>query len=753
MSWLRSLANFVHGLDEAVERVSEVVREQVSPLVSEVAARLDDALEKTGRDLVVVSRERSGELDERWQRFMVERVDPLFGQSRTEHLDAMGGLQISKHEEILNRRIGHTALYLVAIVVGGAVAPASLYVIVPLSFTMALPAYEMAIQSVRKQKRVTYHVISALNVTAIWLGGLYTPAIAAALFFYMAEKLLVVTQDRSHKGIVEVFGNHPRSVWVLIDGVEVERPFEAIEPGDVVVVMAGGHMPVDGTIVDGIASIDQQMLTGEAQPVEKLVGDTVYASTLVLAGRVAVRVEKAGEETVAAKIGDVLNSTASYQLDLQSRGSKLAHDAALPTLVLSGLALGTVGPMGALAVLNSSFGVTVRISGPITMLNLLNIAADNAILLKDGRSLELLSEVDTVLFDKTGTLTISQPHVTTIHCVGAHDEQSLLRFAAAAEHRQSHPIAQAILAEAETRGLELPDIEQSRYEVGYGIRVELAEHTIQVGSDRYMTRSGITIPSAILEQRDLCERQGHSLVMVAVDDALAGAIELQPTIRPEAAAVLAALRERGLKLVVISGDQEEPTRRLAEALEIDRFFANVLPEGKAALVEQLQAEGRSVCFVGDGINDSIALKRANVSVSLRGATTVATDTAQVVLMQESLEKLPMLFGFADDMERALKAGNTAGMVPGVINVAGVFLAGWGYYHALALNIISMSTAMGIAVYPRFKYATPAAESPARERELERPPSEARDVEPDSKVIIENAPSAGACAGAAPAPTS
>lgn len=731
MSWLRSLLNFVHELDETVERVSRVVREHVSPVVAEAATRLDDAIAEAHDDLVVISRERSQELDDRWQRFIVERVDPLFGQSRTEHLDAMGGLQISKHEELLNRRIGHTALYLAAIVVGGALAPATLYVIVPLSFTMALPAYEMAIQSVRKQRRVTYHVISAINVTAIWLGGLYTPAIAAALFFYMAEKLLVVTQDRSHKGIIEVFGNHPRTVWMLIDEVEVERPFEAIQPGDVVVVMAGGHMPVDGTIVDGIASVDQQMLTGEAQPVEKSVGDTVYASTLVLAGRVAVRVERAGEETVAAKIGDVLNSTASYQLDLQSRGSKLAHDAALPTLALSGLALITVGPMGALAVLNSSFGVTVRISGPITMLNLLNIAADNAILLKDGRSLELLSSVDTVLFDKTGTLTISQPHVTRIHAVGDRDEESLLRFAAAAEHRQTHPIALALIAEAEARGLALPDIEDARYEIGYGIRVALSDHTIQVGSDRFMTRSGISIPPSILAQRDRCEQKGHSLVMVAVDNALAGAIELRPTVRPEVSSVLSALRERGLELVVISGDQEEPTRRLAEELEIDRYFANVLPEGKAALVERLQAEGRSVCFVGDGINDSIALKKANVSVSLRGATTVATDTAQVVLMQESLEKLPMLFSFADDMDRALRAGNTAGLVPGVINVAGVFLAGWGYYHALALNVVSMSAAMGIAVYPRFKYAAPSSTSAIEAGEPASGGAPARETAPPS----------------------
>nr|ALD82534.1 heavy metal translocating P-type ATPase [Nannocystis sp. MB1016] len=712
MSWFQPLLNVINDLDEAVDRVTELFHQHVTPTIQGAAEALDELIEGAASSVQSTTVKAADDFDARWQQFMVRRVDPLFGQTRTSHLDEMGGLEISPQEVVLNRRIGHTALAFLAIAVGGQIWPASLYLSVPLSFTMMLPAYDMAVQSVKKQKRITYHVVSALNVTGIWLGGYYTPAIAATLFFFMGEKLLMITQDRSQKSFISIFSKQPRSVWVLIDGVEVEKPFSQVLPGDVVVVTAGGYLPVDGTVIDGIASVDQQMLTGEAQPVEKSVGDSVYASTLVLAGRVHVRVDKAGDETVAAKIGEILNQTASYQLDLQSRGSKLAHDSAVPTLALGGLALATLGGESALAILNSSFGVTVRISAPITMLNLLNVAAQNAILLKDGRSLELLSSVDTVLFDKTGTLTISQPHVAAIHCVGDIGPETLLGWAAAAEYRQTHPIALAVVAEAEARGLTLPDVDNARYEVGYGILVEFAERKIQVGSDRFMARSGIAVPPEILAQRDACHQRGHSLIMVAVDGALAGAIELQPTIRPEVEGVLATLRARGLKLMVISGDQEEPTRRLAEALGIDRYFANVLPEGKADLVERLQAEGHAVCFVGDGINDSIALKKANVSVSLRGATTVATDAAQIVLMQESLRQLPYLFSLSEDMERSLKTGNAAGMIPGVINVAGVFLGGWGYYHALGLNVISMSMAMGIAMYPVYKYRkTQVVEAP------------------------------------------
>jgi len=589
------------------------------------------------------------------------------------------------------------------IVVGGTLVPGSLFVTVPLSFVIMLPVYGRAIETVREQRRVTYNVVTAVNITGIWLLGFYRPAIAAMFLYYVSEKLLLVTEDRSHKGLVAVFSKQPRTVWRLRDGVDQELPFEEILPDDIVVVGAGAFMPVDGTVVDGLASIDQQMLTGEAQPSEKSLGDTVYASTVVLAGKLHVRVDKAGDQTVAAKIGEVLNRTASYQLSLQSRGAEISNKFAVPVLAGGAAAALTLGAESGLAVINSSFGTSVRVGAPVTMLNLLNVASRNAILLKDGRSLELLSDIDTVLFDKTGTLTIAQPQVAAVHRTGDFDEDRLLAFAAAAEHRQSHPIALAIAAEATARGLALPDVSNARYEVGYGIKVELGARTIHVGSDRFMQLSRIAIPDDIVAFRAASHARGNSFVMVAVDGELAGGIDLQPTIRPEAESVIHALHARGLKLMIVSGDQEEPTRRLAAALGLDRYFANVLPEGKATLVDQLQSEGRSVCFVGDGINDAIALKKAKVSVSLRGATMVATDVAQVILMQESLRQLPFLFQLGDDMHRSMRLGLAAGVIPGAINVAGVFLLGWGFYPSIILSMSSVVATMGIAMYPAYKY--------------------------------------------------
>ena len=222
-------------------------------------------------------------------------------------------------------------------------------------------------------------------------------------------------------------------------------------------------------------------------------------------------------------------------------------------------------------------------------------------------------------------------------------ENELLTFAAAAEllcplgYKQTHPIALAIRQEASNRELNLPSVHESEVEVGYGLKVRVdfranGEKLIRIGSGRFMEMEGIGLPAGYEKMEEESHAQGHSLVYVAINDQLGGAIELVPTIRPEAKAIITSLRQRNISIVIISGDHEKPTQKLAEELGIDNYFAETLPENKASLIANLQEEGRKVCFVGDGINDGVALKKANVSISLRGASTVATDTAGIILM-------------------------------------------------------------------------------------------------------------------------
>lgn len=660
-----------------------------------------------GADLKSRLATAAASLDASFQKFMHTRFDRLFGSARNEQLEAMSSDEaasmISKYEKSMNRHIALTSMGLVAMLASSALYPPAMLIVAAPIFYLSLPIFKKAYQVIRYERQVNYYVIGAISSAGVWLGGFFVPAALGSAIYYLTEKLLVVTQGRSYKGLANIFGQQPRTVWVLVDGVEVETPLNQVRAGDIVIVNAGQMAPVDGVIVDGMASLDQHALTGEAQPAEKMVGDTVLAATVVLAGRIQVRVEKAGNETIAAQIGAMLNRTASYQMSLQSKGTQIAHKSALPMLLFSAFAWATRGLEQALAMLSSSFGLNLRMTSPIAVLNFLNVASRQGILIKDGRSLELLGDVDTVLFDKTGTLTLEQPHVTQLYPCNGLDEETLLAYAAAAEHRQTHPIARAILAAAAARAIPLPAIEDATYEVGYGLKVSIGARVIRVGSDRFMDAEGISIPDEIQTRQAQAYMLGHSLVMVAVDDQLGGAIELQPTIRPEAKAIIDNLHARGIASAIISGDQEIPTQQLAQALGIERCFANTLPKNKAALVKQLQDEGRVVCFVGDGINDAIALKKAQVSVSLRGATTVATDTAQIVLMDQSLSRMLQLFDLADEFAGNFQTGFVSAVVPGVINISGILIFNWGLYGSMLVGYLSLLSNLGIAVWPAIEH--------------------------------------------------
>lgn len=564
-----------------------------------------------------------------------------------------------------------------------------------------------------KEKKVNVGVVDAFLVAGLLFRGNIVLAGLTVWTLMIAERILVITEGDSHAKLVDLFGEQPQCVWVQKDGVDIEIPFDTLQIGDIVIAHAGERIPVDGVITQGVATIDQRMLTGESQPVEKAEGDPVYASTIVLGGRVGIRVIKEGQETVAAQIGQILDQTADFRESVRSRGRKVADDYAVPTLVIAALAGSMIGLRAAVAALVASFGYNLRVISPISVLNFLQVTSRHGILIKDGRSLELLRQVDVVVFDKTGTLTIEQPHVGNIHvCHTSSDdaasdiasrEAELLTYAAAAEYKQSHPIAKAILAEASQRGLCLPSVDETTMEVGYGIKTRIGDQLIHVGSFRFMTMEQIPIEPAIAELQAHGYEEGYSLVYVAVNQQLYGAIELHPTLRPEAQSLIRTLHTQNLAVYIISGDHEQPTRKLAQALEIEHYFAEVLPEGKASIVEQLQAQGHFVCFIGDGINDSIALKQANVSISMSGATTIATDTAQVVLMDGDLTKLDFLFDIAHSYEKNMQQNFLSTMVPAVICVGGIFFLNFGVLSGVLLYNIGLLIGVGNAMSPLLRY--------------------------------------------------
>lgn len=579
-------------------------------------------------------------------------------------------------------------------------APAILPLAAVLFAYTSITTFKEAYNTLFEEKRLGVDVLDAIVV----IGCLATMSVfpGAVLCWCLSFGRLLVkkTQDDSKKLLMNVFGKQPRFVWLLKDGVEVQVALDKLKVGDIVVVNTGETVPVDGIVHTGMAMIDQHALTGESTPAEKSPGDRVFASTVMVAGKIEIRVESAGTETASAKIGKILNDTAGYKLTSQNKGEALADKAVIPTLALGGTALATLGPAGAIAVLNSDFGTGIRMAAPLALLSNLALAAQKGILIKDGRALEQMNEVDTFLFDKTGTLTRERPEVGRVYSTEGFTVEQIMAWAAAAENRFSHPIAKAILHKFEEMNLDMPKVDESQYAVGFGITVMIEGMKIRVGSPRFMTMENIPIPDEIKDAQTEAHNEGNTMVMVAVDDRLGGAIELQAAIRPEVVDIIAGLRQRGIKhIAIISGDHEAPTKRLAEQLGMDRYFAQVLPQDKADYVEKLQKEGRKVCFVGDGINDSIALKKANVSISLRGASTIATDTAHIVFMEEGLTKLLDVRDIARSLDHNIKRSWTMIIIPNAMCIVGAFTMGFGVMISVVMNNVTAVAALANGMAP------------------------------------------------------
>lgn len=574
----------------------------------------------------------------------------------------------------------------------------------------AVPSFKGAWKVVTKERRLGVDVLDSIVVLACLGTGEVLAGAILCWCLSFGRFLVRRTEDSSKKMLLGTFGKQPRFVWLLVDGQEIQVSLHKLNKGDVVVVNTGEVVPVDGTIVGGLAMIDQHALTGESTPAEKGVGDQVFASTVMVAGKMQVAVEKSGEDTATSKIARILNDAAGYTLASQQKGEQLADKAVIPTLAVGALALASMGPQGAAAVLNSDMGTGIRMAAPLAMLSTLALCAQRGVLVKDGRALDLLSEIDTVLFDKTGTLTRERPEVGKIVAANGYTPVDILRYAAVAEHKFHHPIALAILQRAKEERLELPLADTTQYSVGYGITINLAGRRIRVGSRRFLELEGVALTPEIAAALEDAHREGQTMVMVAIDDELGGALELRAAVRPEVPEIIKGLRARGIKhIAIISGDHEAPTRKLAADLGIDRYFAQVLPTEKADYVEKLQKEGRKVCFVGDGINDAIALKKADVSISLRGATSIATDTAHVVFMEPGLGKLGELRDIADDLQHNVRVSWGLILAPNILCIAGVFTLGFGIAASVLTNNVAALGALVNGVRPMRKVAMYEAE--------------------------------------------
>lgn len=599
--------------------------------------------------------------------------------------------------DTLDRDLALSGGGLVAAIGGSVGVPALSWVALPLVLVPLGPLARSSWAGLREKRTLTFDGLALGSVAVTLVAGHVVVCAAGLTIFLGGRRLQVATQRRVRADLAGAFDGWGESVCVLRDGVEHELPLDAVRVSDRIRVVAGQAVPCDGVLVEGLVTVDERRLTGESILKEKVPGDTMLGATLVTRGEAVLRVERAGRETLAGRLATIIAGTESYEQTVAAESEEVADALVPPILVGAGLGAALRGAVGGVAGLWTNCLDTLWVSAPLSVLALTRAATGNGILIKDGRSLDLIGRIDTFVFDKTGTLTHEDLTVVAVHAFDGADRNGVLTAAAAAERRQGHPVARAIVRAADARGLghgDLP-VAEMHYRTGFGVEIAVDGRRVAIGSLRMMQSLDIGLSPAVAELAVRAGSAGHSLVGVAIDGRAVGVIELAPEIRPEAAAVVAALHRLGFETLILTGDDVGPTEALARRLGIDRWQARVLPGDKSAAVDALQQAGRRVCFVGDGVNDALAMHRATVSVSLADASAIAIDSAQVIIGERGLAHLPDLVELGRRHARTRQRIASAVAGPNLVALGGVLFGGWGV--AAALAAVSLSLGAGLVI--------------------------------------------------------
>lgn len=569
-----------------------------------------------------------------------------------------------------------------------------------------------AVRNYLRTRKATVDTLVAVSLICGILISSFSMLAGQSLFLFLASLnylLIVLSREMvkrvkrvSKKRLTAFCSEVPANAWVIRDGVEIEVAVDSLRKGELIAVAAGQAIPVDGRVEDGNGSVDQRMMTGEAVPAEKLAGDDVFASTLVLSGRLVIAVERAGAETTVAQIEHVLNNTVNYRARSDLWAESVVDRSVIPTICLSGLCFPILGAVGAWSILLLHPKHKTAGAASLSIMTHFRHATRRGILIKTGLALEALKGVDTFVFDKTGTLTLETSRVAEVHLSGTMPSKEVVRFAAAVEIRQDHPVAKALVAKARELELELPSVSGQVVSMGFGVRARIEERLIRVGSHRFLRQEGLKIPDCHEEQLIQQAERGRSAVFIAVDGEVVGMIELEPVLRPGAREAISGLKQRGIREIrILSGDQPSAVAALAREVGIAVEFSHggVLPQEKASFIRRLQTEGRTVCFVGDGLNDGIALKEAAVSISLRGASSLALDSAQILLMGGSLGVLPELIDLARSYERNMKHCFFTVFMPHFFGLGGVLFLGYGLLSSILLANLGLLCGLFLAANP------------------------------------------------------
>ncbi len=509
-------------------------------------------------------------------------------------------------------------------------------------FFAAVPVFQRAWEAIEQEQQLNIDFLDALTISLHTFRGTYFAPAFMLTLIEGSEVIRDMTARSTQRTTLDLLDCLGKYALVERHGKEVQIPVRDVVEGDHVIVYPGDLIPVDGHILRGTGLIDQCKLTGESVPVTRCEGDEVFASTLLVNGNLCILVERTGNNTRAGVIVSLMESAPVHDTRVENYAATIANKAVVPTLLVGtgvGLVTGDLGR--AIALLTLDVGTGIRVSVPTTILSALTYAARNGVFIRSGRAIEILARVDTVVFDKTGTLTQGHAKVTGVKLTKAGtSERELLALAASAEQGLTHPVAEAIVRHAQNEGIQLYNCEAWDYKVGLGILCDIKNERILVGSHRLMQQENIPL-NFLDKQYPNIKSGSNSLVYVAKSGKLLGVIIYSDPPRTESKGVIQELREQGISSYMLSGDVTRVAQAIAKDLDIEpnNIYAEAFPERKVEVVKALHDTGKTVAFCGDGINDSAALAYADVSISFAGATDIARETADIVLMEDNLQGL------------------------------------------------------------------------------------------------------------------
>ncbi|MEH1840542.1 MAG: heavy metal translocating P-type ATPase [Nostoc sp.] len=558
--------------------------------------------------------------------------------------------------------------------------------IVALPIALAtLPVVQRAWVDIRVERKLNIDFLDLMAIVITTFQGQFlTPSLMLGLI-EVGENIRDRTARSSAQQTLDLLSSLGQFVWVERNGEKQQIPIQDVQRGDTVIIYPGEQVPVDGSILRGKALLDEQKLTGESMPVLKKKGQPVFASTLVREGRIYILTERVGNDTRAGQSIKLMQEAPVHDTRMENYATKFAQKAVVPTLLLGGAVFAaTRNPARAASVLTLDFATGIRVSVPTTVLAALTYAARRGILIRSGRALEQLAEVDTIVFDKTGTLTKGEVDVVSVESLNpATSRLRVLELAAAAEQRLTHPVAEAIVRYAQAEQVAILPRSKWDYQLGLGVQALIDEETVYVGSDRFLRSTGVDMTALNGQQKSV-----DSAIYVASNGQLQGIIKYSDLLRPESREVITALSTvEGVEIHMLTGDNQRTATAVAAELGILPTYthAEAFPEQKATVVRQLHEQGKTVAFVGDGINDSPALAYADVSVSFANGSEIARETADLVLMQNDLHGLLEAIAIARQAKQLIRQNTGLVAVP---NLAAMVIAVLFGLNPLAATVVN-----------------------------------------------------------------